>query len=150
MNHLTRDLFTSIERIWTSIPDYFTAKSVISVLSPLALLAFGSDHVLIMKSLVLLTVIDFVTGIWSARSVGEIISSRNAIRSAYKLVMYGLLVAGSHLTEVIIPGQSFLEELMTSFLAATELISILENTGKMGYAIPSKLLLKLQEYRDQK
>jgi len=141
---MINDLITNIKFAWFGIFDYFNTKIITSLLSPLGVFLFGVDHVVIMKALVAVVIIDFITGLMSAKTI----TSKEAVRSAYKLAMYGLLVAAGHLTEVIVPGTTYLEEIVTSFLAVTELISILENIGKMGYAIPNKLLKRLQEFRD--
>jgi len=143
------EILSNIKWVFVGMVDFINTKVVMSLLSPLGVFLFGINHVVILKALICLVVIDFITGSWSARESGEVISSRKASRSAYKLVVYGLLAAGSHLTELILPGGTYLEEIVISFLALTEMISILENVGKAGFAIPHKLLKKLQVYRDE-
>ncbi len=128
--------------------EYFYTKVVPAIIMPAFLLFFGKGNFIIIQALILLVIMDMITGIWSAYVTGEIVTSRRAVRSAYKLVVYGLLVSGSHLAEVILPGQFFLEQVVTSFLGITELISIIENSGKMGFAVPQKLLAKLESFRD--
>lgn len=130
--------------------EYFNIKSALSFLLSAAIYMVGADQISAINMLILLVVIDFVTGLSSSKVKGEVITSRKAARSAIKVVVYLLFVASAHLAEVIIPGDSFFETVVISFLALTEFISILENIGKMGYAIPLKLLNKLQELRDSK
>lgn len=146
---MIQEFIHNIKLLWTGVWEFAMTKILFSLVSSLGVFAFGIEHAVIVKSLILLVVIDFVTGVWSARVTGEHISSRRAVKSAYKLVMYGLLIAGAHLTEVILPGKTYLEDIVTGFLAVTELISILENSGRMGYAIPQKLLKKLQDFRNE-
>lgn len=146
---MIHEFINIIKSLWIGIWEFALTKIILTMSSSIFVFAFGVNHAVIMKALIFIIIIDFITGIWSARVSGEHITSRRAVKSAYKLVMYGLLVAGAHLTEVIIPGTTYLEDIVTSFLAVTELISILENAGRMGYAIPKKLLKKLQDYRDE-
>lgn len=149
LKEMIHEFIQNIKLLWMGVWEFAATKILFSVVSSIGVFAFGIDHATIMQALIFLVVIDFITGLWSARVSGEHITSRRAVKSAYKLVMYALLVSGAHLTEVVIPGKTYLEDIVTSFLAVTELISILENAGRMGYAIPKKLLKKLQDYRDE-
>jgi phage-related holin len=96
-----------------------------------------------------LIIIDLVTALAAEYKVGHAIESRKALKTVTKIVIYGLMVAGAHLTEEILPGTTFLDSAAISFLALTELISILENIGKAGYAIPKKLLNQLETLREK-
>lgn len=142
------EITTNLKVIWYGMSEYFYAKILPTIIMPGFLILFGKGSFVIIQALILLVIFDMITGLSSAYVSGEIVTSRRAVRSAYKLVVYGLLVSGSHLAEVIIPGQFFLEQVVTSFLGITELISIIENTGKMGFAIPKRLLDKLEAFRD--
>lgn len=129
---------------------YFDIKSAFSFLISAAIYLVGADQLSAINMLLLLIVIDFITGLSSSKVKGEVITSKKASRTAIKFVVYLMLVSSAHLAEVILPGDSFFETVVISFLALTEFISILENIGKMGYAVPLKLLNKLQELRDSK
>lgn len=137
--------------IWIAIRgtfEYFTFKSFCSILIAIAAYLVGPEHFQLINALMLLVVFDFITGISSAKTKGDEITSRGALRSAIKVVVYSLLVSASHLAETVLPGDTFFEHVTVSFLVITEFISILENIGKMGYAVPMKLLNKLEELRD--
>lgn len=69
------------------------------------------------------------------------------VKTAVKWTLYMLMVSASHLTESLLPGEWYLAEVTIAFLGATELVSILENIGKTGVAIPLKLLNKLEQLR---
>ena len=98
-----------------------------------------------------LIIFDFITGIAAAKKTGEEIKSSKVIRSAIKLVVYFLLIAGARITETAVPILGgVIDETVIAFLALTELISLMENVGKMGYAIPKQLLNKLEKLRDDK
>ena len=144
------EILNNIKLAFSGIFEYFSIKSISSVALTIAAYLVGAEHIDAMNALMLLVVIDFITGLSSAKSTGEIITSKKSMRSAIKVVVYSLLVTSAHLAENVLPGDSFFENIVISFLALTEFISILENIGRMGYAVPLKLLNKLQELRDQK
>ncbi len=74
------------------------------------------------------------------------IKSAKILRTALKTVVYFMMVSAAYLTETAGLGFLPLDETIIGFLAATELISLIENTANMGFAIPKKLLNKLKEY----
>ncbi len=143
------DFYLVTKGVFTGIQDFFVVKLLPTILVPLYGMLFGFETENILQALLFLVVIDFITGIVSAHVSGEPIKSRSAVRSAFKIAVYGLLVSAGHLTEQITPGGTFIEEAVTTFLALTELISIVENVGKMGFAIPRKLLNQLHKLRDE-
>lgn len=130
------------------LKEYFDLKIFPSIILPTFGFFFGLGSEKIMLALTCLIIMDFITGLLAAKKTGEPIQSRNAVKSAYKLAVYGLLVSAGHLTESIVPGTTYIEEAVMTFLALTELISLIENVGKMGYAIPQRLLNQLQSWRD--
>lgn len=136
--------------VMEGLADFFTVKLVPSVILPVFGVLFGFQSVQILQALLILVVFDFMTGIISAYLLGEEIKSKSAVRSAFKLAIYGLLVSAGHLAEQVTPGATFIEEAVTTFLALTELISIMENIGKMGFSVPQKLLNQLIHLRDKK
>ena len=100
-------------------------------------------------AIIVLVVFDFITGIVAAKVVGEEIRSAKVFRSAMKLVAYLMLISAGHFAEKAFPIiSSFADETILAFLAVTELISNIENAGKMGFGIPRRLLNKLEHYRD--
>lgn len=141
-----------IASIFSSVSDYLNAKITVTALVSLYSFFFSVDKLHIMSALVFLIIFDLVTGVYAAKKTGEVIESRKMLKSAIKLAIYGLLVSASKLAFVAIniPQSWFisidLEGIMIAFLAATELVSIIENAGKAGYAIPKKLLNTLQKY----
>ena len=101
-------------------------------------------------ALIMIVSIDLVTAMMAEYKTGGRIESRKALKSTTKLVVYGLFLSAIHLTEMIVPGTTFLDEAALSFLALTEAISVMENIGRMGYPIPLKLLNKLQDIKETK
>jgi len=145
---MIREVYISIKSIFEGLLDTFTVKLVPAVLIPTGGFLFGFENLLSLQALLVLVALDFITGLCSAKISREEIQSKKAVKSAFKVAIYGLLVSAAHLTETIAPGTTFMVETMATFLALTELISILENVGKMGFAIPKRLLNKLHEWRD--
>lgn len=96
-----------------------------------------------------LVVMDFITGITAAKMSGDFIKSSRAFRSAIKTFMYLLMISAAYFTEIAFPlASQFADETVIAFLAITELISIMENLGKMGYGIPIKMLNRLKKIKD--
>lgn len=102
-----------------------------------------------MIAILILLIFDFVTGLAAVKKSGQKIESAKIFRSAIKVGVYFLLISAGRLAEIstheLVP---IIDETVMGFLAVTELISILENAGKLGYAIPQKLLNRLEEYKN--
>lgn len=102
-------------------------------------------------SIVVLVIFDFLTAIAANKKSGHAIESAKVFRSAVKTTIYFLLISAGFLAENathrVIP---FIDETIMGFLALTELISILENVGMMGFAVPQRLLNQLEKYRSEK
>jgi len=124
---------------------YAEGKALVGFVVSTATFFFDPAHYLAMLALFMLIIIDFFFGIAASRHTGDPIRSAKIIRSAIKMVVYFALVAAARVTEHAIPI-SMLDETVTGFLAATELISILENTGRMGYAVPQKVVQLLGDF----
>lgn len=148
LNNMIADVFNIIKDTVMGVLDSFFAKFVPTLIVPVAGFLFGFENFLSLEALLVLIVIDFITGITSAKVSGQPIESRKVAKSAFKIAVYGLLVSAAHLTETIAPGTTFMVETMTTFLALTELISILENAGKLGFAVPKRWLNQLHKWRD--
>lgn len=132
-------LQTQCTNCWVKIPVCF----------PIALFTFlfGAQNSSILLALLVLVTFDMFMGIMAAYSTKEVISSRRALKTATKLLVYGILASGAYFTESVIPADTFLDDAMISFLALTEFISIMENAGRMGFTVPQKLLNKVQGLR---
>lgn len=113
---------------------------------------FFVDGVLVkaMVAVFFLVLFDWITGIFAAKASGLPIKSSKIIRTPIKIVIYFMLISGARIAEYSLPASiHFLDETVIAFLALTELISVIENTGTMGYAIPKKLLKVLKHIRDE-
>lgn len=148
-NNMTVNITTHIKEVFYGIGEFVSIKLVPSYLLPVFGYLIGFENFFILKALVVIIIFDFITGIFAAYKTEEVIKSKKAIRSAYKLAVYGLLVSAGHLTDIIVFNTNFIETAMSTFLVLTELISIIENADKMGYAVPQKLLNQLHRWRDE-
>ena len=133
--------------IAASLGRFFQIKVVAATLLSFYSFFFHPDHQTLMLSLVALIIFDFITGVSAASMNKNVITSRKMVKTAIKFGIYCVLISSAHLAEVIVLGDLYLEEAMIGFLAITELVSIIENAGKMGYAVPKNILKKLQQLR---
>lgn len=102
-------------------------------------------------SLVVLIIFDFITSIWAAKITGEPIRSAKIANSGVKLVAYFIVIAGAFQAERGLLLQiSILDETVLAWFMARELISLIENVGRMGYETPQKLLNQLKNITDKK
>lgn len=153
MSKMTHHITTIKEQI---MEIYAGACVSCSLKTPLSVILGGLAYLLGGQNLnagiaiVVLISIDMITAMMAEYKNGSPIESRKALKSATKLVVYGLFLSAIHLTEIIVPGTTFLDEAALSFLALTEAISVMENVGKMGYSVPLKLLNKLQDLKETK
>jgi toxin secretion/phage lysis holin len=98
-------------------------------------------------ALFVLVIADFITGVAAAKKEGIPIRSKSVRRTAMKLTAYFFMIAVGHVSEQALPEfAGVLDETITGYLVATELISILENMGRLGYSTPFKLIEKLKSY----
>lgn len=110
---------------------------------------FDPSHVKILFSLFVLVMVDFITGISATFKTGEKIQSHKVAMTAIKLMVYFGTVAMCHISEESV-HLFWIDDTAIGFLTLTELISNLENIGKMGYATPTNLIKKLRLIRDKK
>ena len=85
--------------------------------------------------LVILITVDFCTGVLAAKARGELISSYKISKTASKIVVYITLVLLSHMiTDSFLLGDAIpLSAIVSSYLALTELKSVLENMNDLTY-----------------
>ena len=111
---------------------------------------FGDIEKTIIVAVIVLTIFDMITGIMASVKTGHDIKSKRLLNTAIKLFIYMLLISAGQLTESAIGLEIKADEVITFVIAITEIISILENASRMGYAIPKKLLNQLKDFKSQK
>jgi toxin secretion/phage lysis holin len=88
--------------------------------------------------LVSLVVIDYSTGILASAVEGKL-SSRVGFRGIPKKIMIFVMVAVGHLVDTAIGTNHMFRDATIFFYCANELVSIIENAGRIGLPVPDRL-----------
>ncbi|BCC09366.1 MULTISPECIES: phage holin family protein [Bacillus cereus group] len=96
----------------------------------------GWDAVL--KVLVILALIDYLTGMIAAGYNGEL-KSKVGFKGIAKKVVLFLLVGVATQVDAAIGSHNAIREATIFFFIGNELLSLLENAGRMGIPLPSAL-----------
>ena len=140
MNTYTHLLKSQISDLVEGVFAISWIKIPISILIGTIGYLIGPSNYQTVTALLVLIAFDFMTAIAAKYHIGEEIESRKILKSATKIFVYTLFVSAGNLAENIVPGTTSLDRMIVTFLALTELISIIENIGKMGYTTPQKIL----------
>lgn len=124
-------------------------KTIASVFFVAVYFGFDSVQHQALIALFILMWIDCFTAMWAAYKTGITIQSAKFFRTPIKIVIYFGLIYASRITEYALPSiLLIIDETVIAFCVATEFISIMENINKLGYPVPTKLLNKLINIRD--
>jgi toxin secretion/phage lysis holin len=82
--------------------------------------------------------IDYLTGFLASAAEGKL-SSRVGFRGIPKKIMIFVMVAVGHLVDTAIGTNHMFRDAAIFFYCANELVSILENAGRMGIPVPERL-----------
>ncbi|PEB56256.1 holin [Bacillus pseudomycoides] len=91
-----------------------------------------------LKILVTMAVIDYITGMIAATTLGQL-KSKIGFRGIAKKVVLFLLVGVAAQLDLAFGSNSAIREATIFFFMGNELLSILENAGRMGIKLPSAL-----------
>jgi len=91
-----------------------------------------------LKVLVIMTVIDYLTGVLAA-GINRELKSKVGFKGIAKKVVLFLLVAAATQADAIVGTNSAIRETTIFFFIGNELLSLLENAGRMGIPLPSAL-----------
>ena len=101
-----------------------------------------------MYTLIAFVIIDYVTGIMCA-IVEKSLDSEVGARGIFKKVLIFLLVGIANMIDVNVIGTgAVVRTAVIFFYLSNEGVSILENAGRLGLPIPSKLKAVLAQLRD--
>ncbi|PGU60335.1 phage holin family protein [Bacillus cereus] len=89
-----------------------------------------------LKVLVIMTVIDYLTGVLAA-GVNGTLKSKIGFKGIAKKVMLFLLVAAATQVDVVMGTNNSVREATLFLFIGNELLSLLENAGAMGIKLPS-------------
>ena len=96
----------------------------------------GLDQLL--TALLVLTVLDYTSGVIAAGINGQL-KSNIGFKGIAKKVMLFLLVAAGHVIDDVIGSNAMFREAVIFFFIANELLSLTENAGKIGLPVPTVL-----------
>ncbi|PGC22762.1 holin [Bacillus wiedmannii] len=91
-----------------------------------------------LKVLVIMAAIDYITGVLAAGYNGEL-KSKVGFKGIAKKVVLFLLVGVATQLDVALGSNSAIREATIFFFIGNELLSLLENAGRMGIPLPSAL-----------
>lgn len=100
-------------------------------------------------SLVILAIVDYITGVVAA-AIGHRLDSRTGfIGIAKKLFMFALVGVGNLIDVNALSGTAVLRSAIICFYIANEALSIIENAGELGLPIPKKLKQLMEQLRNK-
>lgn len=121
-------------------------KAILSACGATLFVLIGENYIAY-QIFFILTSIDFITGVMVGFFASEL-SSRKMFRTSYKFLIYSLLAISAHQMTRYSGHFEWVEDGVVLFVASTELLSIIENTHKLGVPMPmwiKKRLLSIIE-----
>ena len=122
-------------------------NDVISVILTTFVYLVGGFDIAI-QSLLIVIVIDYLTGIASA-IYNKKLSSRIGFKGIIKKFCYLLVVALSVIIDNLLGSSGLIRSLVIYFFVANDGISIIENMAKMNVKLPEKLIDALEQIRNK-
>lgn len=123
----------------------YVISNVISVILTFLIYLLGGFDIAL-KSLLIVIVIDYATGILSA-IYNKQINSKVGFKGILKKFSYLLIIALSVIIDNILGQAGTIRTLVIYFFVANDGISILENVAEMNIPLPPKLLETLQQLK---
>lgn len=100
-------------------------------------------------SLVILAIVDYITGVVAA-AVGHRLDSKiGFLGIAKKLFMFALVGVGNLIDVNALSGTAVLRSAIICFYLANEALSIIENAGELGLPIPKKLKQLMEQLKNK-
>ena len=109
-------------------------KTGIAIGGAAASFLFGGWSALL-SVLLAFVIFDFVTGLIAAGMEGKLKSKVGMIGIARKVFIF-CMVAIAHLIDMSLGDQNFIRDATIFFYLANELLSIIENAGRIGLPVP--------------
>ena len=125
---------------------HFINNAISVVLTTFIYLVGGID--VAMKSLLIVIVIDYITGVMSA-IYNKKLNSIIGLKGILKKFSYLIIVSLSVILDKIVGDTGAIRTLIIYFFVANDGISIVENIGKMGVPLPKKLTEVLEQLRNK-
>jgi len=112
-------------------------KTIVAFGGAAASFLWGGWSMLLMILLVFV-VMDYISGVIAAGTEGKLRSNAGLIGIARKVFIFGM-VAVAHLVDTALGDQHVLRDATTFFYLANEVLSIIENAGRIGLPVPEPL-----------
>lgn len=125
---------------------HFINNAISVVLTTFVYLVGGID--IAMKSLLIVIVIDYITGVISA-IYNKKLNSTIGLKGILKKFSYLIIVSLSVILDRIVGDTGAIRTLIIYFFVANDGISIVENIGKMDVPLPKKLTEVLEQLRNK-
>ncbi len=124
-------------------------KSILAAMCAFFGFLFGERNG-IMLALIVLIVLDYISGVIAA-AVEKRLSSEVGAKGIAKKVFMLLIVAVANIVdvEVLGGGEHVLKTVVVIFYIANECISLIENAGRLGVPVPDKLMKVLEQLKDR-
>lgn len=124
-------------------------KNIISdvlsiILTTLVYILGGFDVAL--KSLIIIVIIDYLTGVGSAY-YNKKVSSKKGLKGIIKKFCYFLIVALAVVIDNLMGQSGVIRTLVIYFFVANDGISIIENMAEMDVKLPKKLIESLEDMK---
>lgn len=101
-----------------------------------------------LKSLIIMMVIDYITGVLSA-IYNKKLNSKVGLKGIIKKFCYLIIVAVSVIVDHIVGETGTIRTLVIYFFVANDGISIIENMAKINIPLPKKLVDTLEQLRKE-
>lgn len=125
---------------------HFVNNAISVILTTFVYLVGGID--IAMKSLLIVIVIDYITGVISA-IYNKKLNSTIGLKGILKKFSYLIIVSLSVILDRIVGDTGSIRTIVIYFFVANDGISIIENIGKMGVPLPKKLTEVLEQLRNK-
>lgn len=125
---------------------HFVNNAISIILTTFVYLVGGID--IAMKSLLIVIVIDYITGVMSA-IYNKNLNSNIGLKGILKKFSYLIIVSLSVILDRIVGDTGAIRTVVIYFFVANDGISIVENIGKMGVPLPKKLTEVLEQLRNK-
>lgn len=122
----------------------FVSNLISVILTTIVYLLGGIDIAL--KSLIIMMIIDYITGVLSA-IYNKKINSKIGFKGILKKFSYLLIIAVSVIIDGVLGQTGTIRTLVIYFFVANDGISILENVAEMNIPLPQKLIDTLEQLR---
>lgn len=110
-----------------------------NILKDILAFLFGRDNQNILRALIALVILDYLTGVCVAIHNQKLSSAIGSKGITKKVMIFVLISLSNIVDQCFLQGSNSLGNVTTLFYCANETISIVENAAKIGIPIPQKL-----------